>query len=79
MARLPRHTLLSAVLFMLFAWMSRSVFAANFITIVLCVIIIWGLRFEKGLLYPTDNNKLLHSGLRRTRKARLLDRRLFSG
>ncbi len=77
MARLSRHVLLSAALFMLFAWMARSVFAANFIEIILCVIIIWGLCFEKGLLYPTLYDQLLHSRLRRTRETRALDRHLF--
>lgn len=63
-AHLTRHALMSGVLFMLFAWMSRSVFAGNFITFILCAIIIWGLRFEKGLLYPADNGILSHASLR---------------
>ena len=56
---LNRHALLSATLFLLFAWMSRSVFADNFVAILFCFALIWSFRFEKGLLYPAINSKLL--------------------
>jgi hypothetical protein len=79
MKRLHRHGLLSALLFMIFAWMSRSVFAGNFIAIIFCIVLIRGLRFEKGLFYPTNSDELLYSGIHRACKARALDRRLFSG
>lgn len=56
MDRPRRHTLLSAILFMIFAWMARSVFAGNFITLVFCIIIIIGLRFEKNLVPKRRRN-----------------------
>ena len=68
MAHINRRILLSTVIFMLLAWISRSIFAGNFIKFILCMIIIWGLRFEKGLFNPAIYSQLSNTSLCRIRK-----------
>ena len=62
--RLHRHALLSATLFLIFTWMARSVFSDNFIIILLSIAIIWGLRFEKGLLCSAADRQVFPPSLR---------------
>jgi hypothetical protein len=48
-AACERHTLLSAVSFVLFIWFARATFAENAITLIGTGLLIWILKFERGL------------------------------
>lgn len=43
------HALLSAVLFVLLIWYARSSFADNLVTFLFVLLLIWGLKLERGL------------------------------
>jgi len=50
--KFEKHGLLLAVLFLLSIWFARSTFADNFITFLFALVLIWGLRLERGLCFP---------------------------
>jgi membrane protein implicated in regulation of membrane protease activity len=50
--KIENHALLSAVLFVLLIWYSRSSFEDNFIIFLFTLLLIWGLNLERGLFLP---------------------------
>ena len=55
-AACERHTLLSAVSFVMFIWFARATFAENSMSLVGAALLIWALRLEKGLCVRTAIN-----------------------
>lgn len=49
MQKIEKHILLSALLFLLFLWSVRATFEESFITLLLAIFLIWGLRLAQGL------------------------------
>jgi oligosaccharide repeat unit polymerase len=52
-----RHTLLSAVSFVVFIWFARATFAENAMTLIGAALLIWMLRLERGLSVRTAAGK----------------------
>ena len=52
-AACERHTLLSAVSFVMFIWFARSTFAENAMTLLGAILLMWMLKLEKGLYILT--------------------------
>jgi len=48
------HSLVSAALFVLLIWYARSSFEDNFVTFLLALLLIWGLKLERGLCVPNQ-------------------------
>jgi len=51
--KIEKHPLLSAMLFVLLIWFSRSSFADNFVSFLFVLLLIWGLKLERGLCLPS--------------------------
>lgn len=51
--KIEKHALLSAMLFVLLIWYARSSFEDNFVTFLFALLLIWGLKLERGLCLPS--------------------------
>ncbi|HBG73897.1 MAG: hypothetical protein A2X25_03230 [Chloroflexi bacterium GWB2_49_20] len=53
-----KMVLLNSYLFVILIWMARSVFGDNFQILIVSILIIWGMRYEKNLYYLSEGNKI---------------------
>jgi hypothetical protein len=52
---IEKHVLLWGMLFLLAIWFARTTFADNFLTLLFALLLVWGLRLERGLCFPSSS------------------------
>lgn len=51
---IEKHVLFSGLLFLLSIWFARTTFSDNVHTLLFSVLLVWGLRLERGLCFPSQ-------------------------